>query len=68
MALTDNLISYWKFEGNSNDSIGANNGTDTTVSYNSSYGKIGQGVNTNGTLSNGINFGNNSILNSNGCL
>lgn len=47
MALSDNLVSFWKFEGNSNDSVGANNGTDTNALYSSSYGKISQGLYTN---------------------
>lgn len=33
MALTDNLVSYYKLESNSNDSHWSNNGTDTSVSY-----------------------------------
>lgn len=45
------LKSYWRFEGNSNDSKGSNNGTDTTVTYSSSYGKFGQGALFNGTSS-----------------
>lgn len=49
MALTTNLVSYWKFEGNSNDSVGSNNGTDTSMTYGSSYGKLGQGANFNGS-------------------
>lgn len=44
MALTDNLVAYWKFEGNSNDSVGSNNGTDTSITYATDYGKINQGV------------------------
>lgn len=44
MALTDNLVSYYKLDGNSNDSVGSNNGTDTSVTYGSSYGKINSGV------------------------
>ena len=44
MALSDNLVSYWKFEGNSNDELGGNNGTDTSITYGSSYGKIDQGA------------------------
>ena len=33
MALTDNLLAYWKMEGNSNDSVWSNNGTDTAITY-----------------------------------
>lgn len=51
MALTDNLISYWKMEGNSNDSVDSNNGTDTSITYGTSYGKIAQGALFNGTTS-----------------
>lgn len=49
MSLTTNLVSYYKMEGNSNDSVGSNNGTDTSMSYSSSYGKLGQGANCNGS-------------------
>ena len=38
-----NLVSYYKLEGNSNDSKGSNNGTDTSVDYGTAYGKFGQG-------------------------
>lgn len=41
MALQDNLVAYYKLDGNSNDSVGSNNGTDTNVSY--VAGKIGDG-------------------------
>lgn len=51
MALTDNLVSYWKFDGNSNDSVSTNNGSDTNITYNASYGKIGQGASFNGSNS-----------------
>lgn len=44
MALTDNLLAAYNFDGNSNDSFGANNGTDVSIVYNSSYGKINQGA------------------------
>lgn len=38
-----NFISYWKFDGNANDSIGNNDGIDTNVSY--VRGLIGNTVN-----------------------
>ena len=44
-----NLVSYWRMEGNSNDSKGSNNGTNTNISYSS--GKFGQGAGLNGTTS-----------------
>ena len=37
-SLSDSIISYWDFDSNSNDQVGSNNGTPTTISYNS--GKI----------------------------
>jgi len=50
MSLLTNLVSYYSFEGNANDSQGINNITPTSVTYNNSYGKIGQGMNfTRGT-------------------
>lgn len=51
MSLLTGLISYYKLDGNSNDSIGSNNGTDTAISYSTSYGKINQGASFNGTNS-----------------
>lgn len=51
MALIDNLVAYYKLDGNSNDSVSSNNGTDTNITYNTSYGKINQGANFNGSSS-----------------
>ncbi len=42
--LTTSLVSYYKLEGNSNDFYGSNNGTDTSVTYGSSYGKVNEGA------------------------
>jgi hypothetical protein len=50
--LTTGLVSYWNMEGNSNDYWGTNNGTDTSVSYGTSYGKVSQGASFNGSTSN----------------
>lgn len=51
MALTDNLISYWKLDetgsSNANDSVGDNDLTNTNVTYSS--GKINNGAIFNGT-------------------
>ncbi|NTW32416.1 MAG: LamG domain-containing protein, partial [Bacteroidetes bacterium] len=38
------LVSYWRMEGNSNDSKGINNGSDNSITYGNSYGKFGQGA------------------------
>lgn len=51
MALTDNLLAYWKLDGNSNDSISSNNGSDTNITYSAGNGKINQGAGFNGTNS-----------------
>lgn len=51
MTLTTNLNSYWKLDGNSNDSVGAFNGTDTAITYSSGNGKINQGAGFNGSSS-----------------
>jgi len=50
-----NLVSYWTLDGNSNDSKGSNNGTDTSISYstaNAVASNFGQGASLNGTTSN----------------
>jgi len=50
MALKDrHIVAAYNFEGNSNDSAGSNNGTDTNITYGTSYGKIGKGASFNGT-------------------
>lgn len=49
MALTDNLLAYYKFQGNSTDEMGSFTGSDTGIDYSTSYGKIGQGALFNST-------------------
>lgn len=49
MALTTDILAYYKLDWNSNDSVGSNNGTDTSISYGSSYGKINEGALLSGT-------------------
>lgn len=45
MSLRDNIVAYYKFDSdNSNDSVGSNNGTDTNMTYGSSYGKLNDGA------------------------
>lgn len=61
MALTDGLISYWKLDGNSNDAVSTNNGTDTSITYSSGNGKIVQGAGMNGSSSRS-SVGNSSAL------
>ena len=51
MSLSTNLLAYYAYQGNSNDSVGSNNGTDTSVSYSNSYGIIGNGASFNGSTS-----------------
>jgi len=43
MALIDNIVGYWKMDGNSNDSVGSANGTDTSITYSVPNGKINEG-------------------------
>lgn len=52
-----NLVAYWRLEGNSNDSKGTNNGTDTDITYSAANGKYGQGAGFNGSSSK-ISLGN----------
>jgi hypothetical protein len=62
MALTDNLVSYWKLDessGNAADSVGSNTGTNSNVSY--AAGKINNGAV--GNASNSLlNFGNSTSI------
>lgn len=46
-----NLLYYYRLEGNSNDAVGTNNGTDTAITYSTGNGKFGQGAGFNGTTS-----------------
>jgi hypothetical protein len=48
MDLIDNLVAYWKLDGNSNDSIGSNNGT-LVGSPSYTTGKIGSAISLNGS-------------------
>lgn len=49
MALTTNLVSYWKFDNSGADAVGANTATVTNASY--VTGKINQGVSMDGSTS-----------------
>jgi len=51
--LTDNLVAYYTFDAdNSSDATGnSNTGTDTSITYGSSSGKIGHGASFNGSSS-----------------
>lgn len=44
-----NIVSYYRLEGNSNDSKSTNNGTDSNATYNVNYGVFGQGLYCNGS-------------------
>lgn len=61
MALTDNLICYYKLDGDSTDIFGSN-GTDTNITYSSANGKLTQGAWFNGTSSKIVNNGIVSLL------
>lgn len=60
MALISGINAYWKLDGNSNDSVGSLNGTDTSISYSNSYGIINQGAYNSST--GGILFPSNAAL------
>lgn len=49
--LNNGVVYAYDFEGNSFDSAGSANGTDTNVIYGPSYGKINEGVNFDGLTS-----------------
>lgn len=46
--LTDNIMAYYKCDGDFLDSVGAKNGTVYDANYSSSYGKINEGYNYDG--------------------
>lgn len=54
-----NIVSHWRFDTNSNDFVGSNNGTDTDITYAS--GKVSNAASFNGTTSR-IDFGVNASL------
>jgi VCBS repeat-containing protein len=37
-------VAYWKLDGNSNDAVGSNNGSDSNITYATGNGKINQGA------------------------
>lgn len=43
-SLKNDLVCYYKMEGNSNDSVGSKNGTDVSILYSTDYGKVLQGA------------------------
>lgn len=45
------IVSYYRLEGNSNDAVGSNNGSDTSISYSSGNGTFGEGAGFNGSTS-----------------
>lgn len=51
MSLITGLVSYWKLDGNSTDSAGANSGVDTAISYSNANGRINNGGGFNGSTS-----------------
>lgn len=51
MTLVDNLVAYWKMDGDFTDSAGSNHGTGSNVTLNTTYGKINQGGLFNGSNS-----------------
>lgn len=58
-----NLLSYYRFEGNSNDAKGTNNGTATNITYGTANGKFAEGAVSAAAGGDGINIGNPANLN-----
>ena len=50
MALADNIVGYWKMDGDSTDAVGSEDGADTSVTYDNAYGIINQGVKIENTI------------------
>lgn len=59
--LRTGLVSYWKLDGDSHDSVSTNNGTDTAIKYKPQYGVIGKGASFDG-ISSAIDLGTPSNL------
>ena len=59
------LVYYARFEGNSNDTKGTNNGSDTAITYGTANGLYGQGAGFNGTSSKVV-VGNGTALQTSG--
>jgi hypothetical protein len=59
MALPDlsGAVAYWKLDGNSLDSVGSNNGSDSNIAYSISDGKVNSGANFDG-INSSIDLGN----------
>lgn len=51
MSLLTNIVAYWKFQGNSADSVGSDNGIDTNITYSTGNGLIGEGAGFDGSTS-----------------
>lgn len=60
--LLQGLVSYWKLDGSSSDSVGGNTGADTAITYGAQYGFLGQGALFDG-VSSGVGFGSPANLN-----
>lgn len=60
--LLQGLVSYWKLDGTSTDSMGGNDGSDVALIYGVQYGVLGQGALFDG-VSSAIGFGNPANLN-----
>ena len=48
---SNNLLAYWKLDGNSNAATSSFNGSDTSITYSSGNGIINQGAGFNGSSS-----------------
>jgi hypothetical protein len=64
MALTSQIIGYWKLDGNNTDQVNAIGASDTNITYGNSYGKLNQGALFNGSSSK-IEVSNSTFFNTN---
>src|SRR5262249_19231261 len=53
----DHVVDYWKLDGDSSDSVGGNNGSDSAITYSTANGVINEGAGFDGSSSQ-INVGN----------
>lgn len=61
MALIDNVVAYYKFDGNSTAAVGGVDGTDTSITYTTTNAAINQAASFNGTSS-GIALANSTVF------
>jgi hypothetical protein len=59
--LLTNISTYWTLDGNSTDSVGSKNGSDTSITYSAGNGIINSGAGLSSASPSRISFGNGAI-------